>query len=182
MSEQQRDIQLLPETRKEIRVKTRGGNKELIIAVGFFALVMAGYFAIFTYKESRLGALALLDLEFQNVEKARDKELEKNLLSLEQQLQVVNPILAGHIFWTKGLGTFESLINPQVRVKSLNLTTDKISLQAVAASYIVVARQVAALFSEESFTLVNLGKVSLLQTDELEFSIELTFDKDKLLK
>ncbi|MDP3954081.1 MAG: hypothetical protein Q8Q06_01525 [bacterium] len=172
------NIQLLPATRKEVRIKKPISIKGLVFPALILMAVLTAYFGLTFYKNSILNKISSIDQEIISIENDRDKELEKELLAIDKQLATVNSVIANHITWTKGFDRFQSLINPQVQVKSFsaNTTIGKITFSAVATNYTTVAKQIAAFFSEETFKKVDVGKIGLLQTDQVEFSAEITFD------
>lgn len=178
------NIQLLPATRKELKIKRPSQAKDLIIPGIAILLVLGIYFGLYTYKNSLTDSIMLIDQELIALENTRDKELEKNILVLDQQLAIIGPLISEHVLWSKGIAKLQSLINPRVQIISLNVGTssEKVTFQAVADSYSTVAKQIAAFFSEESFKDVRLGVVKLLQSDQVDFSVEIIFDRNKLLK
>lgn len=185
MADDKRDIQLLPVTRKEIRIKTEvTKDKPLMIAGGVVVLAIALYIGVALYVSSLESSLSSVNQQLIAIENGRDKKLEKRLLNLNRQLTIIGPLLANHIKWSKGFKIFQSSINPKVRIKSLtvSLLDNKLIFNGSTDSYITVAKQIAAFFSNDTYKDIELGKVTLLKTGEVEFSAEITFDPEKMLK
>ncbi|PJE50533.1 MAG: hypothetical protein COV29_03960 [Candidatus Yanofskybacteria bacterium CG10_big_fil_rev_8_21_14_0_10_36_16] len=178
------NIQLLPATRKEVKIKRRRSFKDFIIPAGAIGIVLAIYGGLFYYKNTLMNQLTNIDQEILVVERSRDKELEKEILSLEKQLSIVGPMLNNHIFWSKGLEKIESLIKPQIEIETLSIDTVKseVSVSINALNYLIIAKQIAALFSDDVITAVSLGEMRLDQNGRITSSMRIGFDGDKLLK
>ncbi len=175
-------LQLLPETRKKIEVKVPGQNKLLVISVVILAVVLGLYFGLLFYKQSLESSVTVLDTQLFELEKTRDRDLEASILNVQQQLSVVNPLLRSHLIWSDAFERLERLTQPQVQYKSINagFNSREVLINAVAANYTTVARQVAAFYSDDSITDLSLSQVKSLPVG-IEFSIGLTFDPTKFL-
>lgn len=176
-------LQLLPETRRRIEVKLPGQNKFLVLGVVCLALVAGLYFGLLTYKKSLLSSLFSIDGKLADLEKSRNLKMETQLLDLNKQLAVINPLISSHLFWSDAFIKIQSLTQPQVQFKSVNADAlgKKISIAALAANYTTIARQIASFYTLDSITDVILSKVQSQSTGQLEFTIQLFFDPDKLL-
>lgn len=177
------NLQLLSETRKKIEVHARGDNLYLKMSIALVVLVAVIYLGARFYRSSVVSNIQSVDGDLNALEQKRDKATEDKLLTLNKKLNVVMPLIASHLYWTDALARIEKLIQPQVQFKSLSVGVNdkKINFKAEAASYTVVARQIAAFLSDQAFTNVSVGKVLSLSTGRMEFSMQLDFNQSKLL-
>lgn len=176
-------LQLLPETRKKIEVRMPGQNRPLVFGLIFVFLVAGLYLGLMFYKNSLLSSITQVDAELAALEKSRDKKLEQKLLGLKNQLSVIAPLISSHLFWSQGLTKVQSLVQPQVQFKSINVDTSaaKIVFQATAASYTTIAKQIAAFYTDDSITDIVLNKATSLPTGNIDFTMQLIFDPNKFL-
>jgi hypothetical protein len=178
-----KELQLLPETRKKIEVRRPGENKPVILSLIFTGIVLGTYLGLMFYKNSILSSISQADEQLAALEKSRDKKLEQKILSLQQQLSVVAPLINSHTFWSQGLSKIQSLIQPQVQFKFLNADGPgaKFVFQAAAANYTTVAKQIAAFYADDSITDIILSKAAILPDGNIDFTMQLTFDPAKFL-
>ena len=176
-------LQLLPETRKKIEVRIPGQNRLVILAAVFLVLILGLYFGLATYQQRLISSLSGVDTRLADLERSRDKKLERSLLDLRGQLAVINPLLAAHFFWSDAIIKIQSVTQPQVQFLSFNADVPgtKIIVKILAANYTTVARQIAALYTVDSITDVLLNKVQSQPTGRLEVTVQITFDTNKFL-
>lgn len=177
-------LQLLPQTRKKLELKIPGENKFLVLSL-LFVLVIGGiYFALYSYRVSIFNQAIAVDDQVASLEKQRNKDTEKQLLSLNQQLSVVKPLISGHIMWSQALQRIQAMIAPTVQFSSLttDLLKKSIVFKATADNYTTVAHQIAAFYRDPAISDVNLNKITNLTTGRVEFDMELSIDTDKFLK
>jgi len=160
-----------------------GRNRSLILSFVVLALVVGLYFSLLEYKQLVFSTLTSIDGQLLDLEKSRDQQLEKQLLDLNKQLVVINPLISSHLFWSDAFIKIQSLVQPQVKFNSINTDTlgKKILIVAFAANYTTVARQIASFYTIDSVTDVILNKVQSLPTGQVELTMQLFFDPDKLL-
>ncbi len=177
-------LQLLPEIRRKIDIRTPGQNKLLFFSLGFLVLLFALYGGLLIYKNSLSNDLAGVEQQLAALEQSRNKSEEMELLRLKDQLGIIKPLIESHIIWSEGLTRIQNLVNPQVQFDSLNANVSKgeYSFKALAASYAAIAKQIAAFYGDEAITDVNLGKIANLPTGRVEFSMQLNLDINKFLK
>lgn len=177
-------LQLLPETRKKIEVTIPGENRLLFIGVVFLLLAVVAVAGLYYYKNTITTKITDLDTQISNLEKNRNAEAEDKILVLNKQLSLISNIIDNHIFWTKGFGKLESLLQSQIQITSLDASTEKIDLRGIAPSYTMIAKQIAAFYSDQNNSIqdLELGNINALTNGKLEFSITLKLDKDKFLK
>ena len=176
-------LQFLPETRKKIDVKRPGQNRPLVFGFIVLGVVLGLYLGLSSYKESLLSEVTALSQQLSDLERARDKQLEIKLLDLNKQLAVINPLLNSHVFWSTAFIKIQSLVQPQVRFKSMNADglSEKILITATTDTYTTIARQIASFYAIDSVADIILNKVQSQSTGDLEFSLQITFDSDKFL-
>lgn len=177
-------IQLLPETRRKIEIKTPGENRWLYAGVTVVILVVIAVGGLLFYKGGLEEKLAQLDSDLAKLEEQRDKKVENNLLILDKQLSLITKLLNNHIFWTKALGKIEVLTNPQVQYQTFvgGVDDGKLELKALTFNYTLLAKQIAAYVSDDSIKDVDLSDVHVRTDGKLEFSLKLTFDKNKFIR
>ena len=177
-------LQLIPETRKKIDVITPGENKNLLIGGVVFAIAAALAGALYLYQNSLEDKLVSLDADIAALEQQRNKQAEQNILVFNKQLFMLSTLLNEHAYWTTAFSKIEGLT--QVRVRFGNLTAtllgNKIDFSAVADNYTTIARQIAAFISDESIKDVSLSRINTLTNGQLDFTMQITFDKSKFLK
>lgn len=177
-------LKLLPDTKRKLGIKVPGENRFLYVGSAILGAVLVTVFALGQHRSSLEKQLDQLDNRLTESERTRDKKGEQNLKILKEQMTLVSRILDEHIYWTRAFSLIESLLQRQVRFKSLSGLTDdgKIRIQGQTANYTVLAKQLAALFTDRSIVDIALGKVSVTSDGTIEFSLEITFDKSKLIQ
>ena len=160
-----------------------GRNRSLILSFVVLALVVGLYFSLLEYKQLVLSTLTSIDGQLLDLEKSRDQQLEKQLLDLNKQLVVINPLISSHLFWSDAFIKIQSLVQPQVQFKSVKTDAigKKIQINAFAANYTTVARQIASFYTLDSVTDITLSKVQSLTTGQVELAMQLFFDPNRLL-
>lgn len=176
-------LQLLPETRKKIEIRMPGQNKPLLWALLLLFLVFVAYGVLFFYNQSNMSNIDAIDQQISSIEKSRDRKQEAKLLDFNNQLAVVNPLLANHLIWSDAFVRIQGLVLPQVQFVNLNAdyVSHKLVFKALAANYTVVARQIASFYGDAALTDVSLNKISSLPTGRVEMTMQITFDANKFL-
>lgn len=177
-------LQLLPETRKKIEVITPGENRLIIIGGIILAIIAVLASGIFFYKNLLENKLASLDTKIVELEQQRNKQTEQNILIFNKQVSMLSNLLNEHAYWTTAFSKIEGLTQNQVQFNSITATlaNNKIDLKAVAANYTTIARQIAAFLSDDSIKDVDLNKVNTMTNGQLEFTMQISFYKNKFLK
>ncbi|OGN01001.1 MAG: hypothetical protein A3I26_02460 [Candidatus Yanofskybacteria bacterium RIFCSPLOWO2_02_FULL_43_10] len=180
----QNGLQLLPETRRKIEVKVPGENRFIYAGTAVLVLMLVLTGGLYFYKGMLEDTKTGLDAQIINLEKERDKKIEANLLTLSKQLSLISTLLDSHIVWSKALSKIENSLQPQVQFLSFSaaVSDNRFEFKALANNYTVVARQIAALVSDDSIKDIALNNVHVLTNGKLEFSIKLEFDKTKFIK
>jgi len=177
-------LQLLPETRKKIDIITPGENRLIAIGGIIFAIVAVLAGGMYFYQNTLENKLTSLDTEVVSLEEQRNKQAEQNILVFNKQISMLSDILNKHAYWTTAFSKIEGLTQSQVQFNSITATlaNNKIDLKATAANYTTIARQIAAFLSDESITDINLNRVNTLTNGQLEFTMQIIFDRSKFLK
>ena len=177
-------IQLLPESRRKITIKTPGENRWIYAGVTALVLVSSIAAGLAYYRGGLEDQVAGLDNNLTNLEKQRDKKVEANLLILSQQLSMTTTLLNNHVFWSKALAKVEALTQPQVQFSTFNALAEegRFEIKAFTLNYTVLAKQIAAYVSDDSIKDIDLSNVHVLTNGRLEFTIRITFDKNKFIK
>ena len=177
-------LKLLPGTKRKLGIKVPGENRFLYIGSAILGAVLVTMFALGHYQSSLEKQLGQLNDQLVESERTRDKKGEQNLKIRKERMMLVSNILEEHIYWTKAFSLIESLLQSQVRFKSFSGFTDdsKIGIQGQAANYTVLAKQLAAFFTDRSVVDISLGKVSVSPEGVVEFGLEITFDKSRLIQ
>lgn len=180
----QNGLQLLPETRRKVDLNIPGENRFVYMGTAVLILMLVSIGGLYFYKNSLENKKMGLDAEIVNLENQRDKKAEQNLLTLSKQLSLISTLLDSHVVWSKALSKVENLLQPQVQFLSFAaaVSDNRFEFKALANNYTVVARQIAALVSDDSIKDIALNDVHVLTTGKLEFSIKLEFDKTKFIK
>src|SRR3989344_1834835 len=171
----QNGLQLLPETRRKIAIKVPGENRFISTGITIIVLMLVLSGGLFYYKISLENKMSGLDLELAALEKKRDNKVESNLLILDKQLSLISNLLDSHVVWSKALSKIESLLQPQVQFVSFSAAVgdNRFEFKALATSFTVVAKQIAAFASDPSIRDVSLNDVHVLTSGRLEFSVKL---------
>lgn len=176
-------LQLLPQSRRKIDISVPGENRFIFTGAIILFLAIILLAGLMYYKNTREQALTSLDGQITALESQRDKATEGKIVALNQQIGFVSQLLSNHVFWSKGLERFGGMLNPQVYLESLAVSTSeqKMTFQATAPNYSAIARQIAAFVASNSVVDVTLGEIKTLTAGKLEFSMILYFDRTKLL-
>lgn len=180
------NIQLLPENRRRVDIKNPGSSNLFILGVIVLSAII-GISLLLHFRAARLErSLSTVNEEIMALEKSRDKNLEKELLVFKKQLSLISGVLDNHIHWTNAMTRIESLLQAQTQFKTLTLDTtgarSTLEVNALAPSYTVIAKQLAAFISDVDITDVLLKQVKTTPAGKVEFSLQLDFDTNKYLK
>lgn len=183
MREQKQNIQLLAESRRSLKIKRPGENRMIFIGLGVLILVGLAYGGLRFYFH-RLGAqLTNVSDQIVNLESQRDKSLEKEIVAINQRLSLAGQLINNHIVISNGLAKLQSLTPLSVQYTRLSIKTtgQEIAIGAVAPTYTVIAKQIAGILEDGSFDSVFLGSIGRNTAGFLEYNLNLTFLKNKLI-
>ncbi len=177
-------IQLLPETRRHIEIRTPGENRLLTIGVIAIVVMLAAYVGFRIYEQSLTSDLATVDGQLLTLEQTRDKATEQELLTFNQQATLMGTLLKNHVFWSQVFTRLERMLQGQVQLASLSGSVAKqdISFTAHAGSYSDVAHQIASFLADDEITDVTIGGIKAVNTGGVDFTMTVQFAKQLLLK
>lgn len=181
----QNGIQLLPESRKEIEVKIPGENRLLFLGSAVLIIVVVLFVGLNLYVSSFQAKIDSLDSELKILDSQRDKPAEQLILLAKDQFTAVEGIVSNHIVWSHILRKFQIKTSPQFQFKVMkgSFAENKADIEAEAANYTVIARQISSYLSEEIVKDIKLNEIKLLPSGRISVNMRIIFDqKDILLK
>lgn len=176
-------LQLLPENRKRIDIVIPGENRLTYIGAILIVLVLVVAGGLWLYSESLATKITNQVDELASLEKTRNPDAEKKLITLSKQFSITSQIIKNHAYWSIGLSKIESALQNNIQFKSFTatLTEGSLNIQALSDNYTTIARQLAAFIADDSITDVTLNGVNALTSGKLDFNTKITFDKTKFL-
>ncbi len=181
------DITLIPKDYKE---KVEGKTIFSKIAILAFVLLILGllvYGGLFFLKESLDSQLVDLRGQIEKLDGQKDKEFEGKVISLEKALKSLKTILNNHFYWSSLVSKLESLVVPQITFSSLDgksLEDGSISLvlKGSAPGYTYLAKQMVSFSQDDLVSNVKASGITLGTEGGIEFTLDINFLKDILLK
>jgi len=176
-------ISLLPESRRRIEISIPGENRAIYFGIGVVLMVFLLFAGVKIYTAYLNNKLSEIENEINLIEGQRNKEFEREALVLNQQFALVGNLLNKHLIWSNVLARVQGRIPSQVQFQTLlgDASESKIEIKGWAVNYTTIAKQIAALLSDETVADISLDKVSTFPTGVLEYNIKILFDKDKFL-
>jgi hypothetical protein len=173
------ELELLPEKTKKVELKTK---RNLGPSIFFLIIVLVLYGGLFLFNRSLKTKIGELEAQFATV--SRDKSQEKRIEEAALKLNQSRLLLDQHLLWSKGLKKIQSLTLPSVQFQSLaaSLAESRLEFRAVAPTLAAVAKQAANFLADESIQDLSLNQIKFLTNGQTEFTIRLTFDRNKFLK
>lgn len=155
-------LQLLPDTRRKIEVRTPGENRMLIFGFIAMAVVAGLYFGLTMYIEGLNQEISDVDGQIIALEERRNKKAEAELSTLFKQVQIISGILDSHAFFSRAFEKLELLVSPKIELETAQITSGekRITLEISAASYGDVARQISSFLSEGGVKDLEVGQLS----------------------
>lgn len=183
MPEQGGTISLLPESRRKLEIKVPGENQPIYYGLGIVLVVILFFAGMKFYTVSLTSQLADIENEINTVETQRDKKFEQELLVLSKQFSLAGNLLLNHLIWSNVLINLQNLTSPQTQLKTIfgNTNDSKLEISGRAANYTTIAKQMAALFSNEAVIDISLDKISTFSTGVLEYNLRVFFNKTNFL-
>lgn len=174
---------MLPESRRKLEIKVPGENRAVYFGLSVVFVVILLFSGIKFYTSYLNNKLSEIDNELNLTENQRDKEFEKEVLVLNKQFALMGDILSKHFIWSNVVAKVQSRIPSQIQFKNLlgDAREHKMEISGRAVNYTTIAKQIAALLSDESVIDVSLDKVSSFSTGILEYNLRIFFDDTFLL-
>ena len=181
--EQGGTISLLPESRRRLEISVPGENKPIYYGASVVLLVLLIFAGMKLYSAALTGKLSDIENEISQNEAQRDKKFEQEALVLKKQFSLVGNILSKHLIWSNAVLTVQNLTPPQIQLETLlgDAHEARLDIKGKATTYTVIAKQMAALLSNEGVVDIALDKVSTFSTGVLEYNMRVFFNKDKFL-
>ncbi len=174
-------LQLLPETRKRIEVRTPGENRLVTIGLVLVGVVALMYFGINSYVSSLNDQVTGIDVQIKGLEDQRDKKTEENLVALSKQSQLVSGIMSNHLFFTQAFSKLENILQSKIQLEGVQVSAveQTISFKAHSTSYIAIAKQILAFYTDDGVKDVDVGKITGDNGGQLSFNVSLKLDTNK---
>ena len=176
-------LQLLPNTRKSIKIRIPGENRLVYIGGALIALVLVIYGGLWFYGQNLQSRVNDADNQLVSLDKSRNLQNENQLLTLSKQITTASQVLNGHVHWSNAFSKIEAELQPNVQFESISglLSDDSMQIRAQTDNYSTIAKQIAAFVADDSIKDISLGNVSTLTNGKLDFSAKITFDQAKFL-
>lgn len=182
------EITLIPKDYKKEKVSLESVfSKAGILVVILIFLSLLVYGGLFFYNRSLSGQLSTLQGQIEEIDKQRDEKFEKEVVSLEKVLKNLKIILKNHFYWTNIFSALENLAVPQLSFSDFSGKVEvdgsvNLLLKGKTMGYTYLAKQMLSLSQEELVSKIELLGVTLGTEGGLEFSLNVIFLKDILLK
>lgn len=185
MPDNSQSVSLLSESRRKLEIKVPGENRWVFIGLAVVATVLIIWGAFQLYLKNLESNLAEFNNSIVELDRARDKKFEKELLTLDRQFGLTGELLRKHIIWSGALAKIQSLTPAlsQFVGFSANAAENKLNAKVLAPSYTVIAKHIGALLSDKdkAFKDVDLNKITGRPSGQWEYDLQITFDSQKLL-
>ena len=175
-------IQLLPEARTDVTITVPGANRWFLIGALFLILSLAIYGGLYFYASGFADKINAIDTEFKSLDSSRNKVNEAQLLVLKGQLSTVGQVLDNHIVWTNLLAKVQNKTSPQIQYKSLAIQFNErtLNIEAEAANFTVIAKQISSYYAEDSVENVNLAESGILNNGHIGFRLQVVVKPNQL--
>lgn len=181
------DISLIPKEYKAgfnlrtIFSKTRSFVTVLIL------LSLLVYGGLFLYGKSLGANLEDLQNQAEELNKKRDVDFEKKVILLEKALGNLKIILKNHLYWSNLFSELGQLTVPQVSFLDFRGTIENdgsitLSLKGSIPGYTYLAKQMVSFGQEKLVSNIEVSGINLGTQGGIEFTLNINFLKDILLK
>lgn len=163
-----------------MRFSSRVSDVFFLISLIFFFLAVFGSGGVFIFRYTANRKIGELDEERQRLEEDLRPHLIDQVLALSRRIETARAALGGHIFPSNTFEFLESATLPQVRFTSFGYSFDakRVDLNAEAASYATLARQIRVLEARKEVEKVDFGGLSLGDKGLVQFKISIIFHED----
>ncbi|MDO8600525.1 MAG: hypothetical protein Q7R73_02815 [bacterium] len=163
-----------------IRFSSRVSDTFFLISLIFFFLAVFGAGGVFVFQYVAKQRIEGLDAEREKLEGELRPNLIDQVLLLSRRLEAARMVLGKHVFSSNVFEFLESATLPQVRFTSFGYSFDarRIDLNAEAASYATLSRQIQILEARKEVEKVDFGGLSLGQGGLVNFKISVIFHED----
>ena len=183
MPEQGGTISLLPESRRKLEIKIPGEKRPIYYGASVVLLVLLIFGGLKLFSSALTGKLSEIENAISLSEGQRDKKFEQEALVLKKQFSLAGNILTKHLIWSNALTVVQNLTPPQVQIETFlgDAHEARLDIKGRSVNYTTIAKQIAALLSNEAVLDVSLDKVATFSSGVLEYNMRIFFNKDKFL-
>ena len=174
----------MPETqRRPSLVSYTSGNRFFWVGVSIGVLIVITTAILSSYAANLQDKVDDLDGQLRQTEEQRDKDTERTLVNVKQQLRVVGTLLESKRYWSQALDRMQDMLRLSVQLDRMEATAadGTIAFHAIADSYATVARQLRAFIDGEGVTDVEVGSVQTTSGGGVEFDAKLIIDTNNVL-
>lgn len=182
------ELSLIPRDYK----KGKAGLESVLPRAGILVIILIVlslliYGGLFFYNRSLDSQLYELQGQVDEIDRQRDKEFEKEVVSLEKALKSLKIILRSHFYWSNLFSKLENLAVPLVSFSDFSGGIDKdgsisLLLSGKSSGYTYLAKQMASFNQEGLISETSLSGVELGTEGGIEFGLITKFLRDILLQ
>lgn len=163
-----------------IRFSSRLSDTFFLVSLIFFFLTVFGSGGVLVFRYAANQKIAGLEKERETLTGELRPHLIDQALDISLRLEAGRAILGKHIFSSNVFEFLEANTLPQVRFISFGYSFDarRVDVNAEAASYATLARQIRVLESRKEVEKVDFGGLSLGEKGLVNFKISIIFQED----
>lgn len=163
-----------------MRFSSRVSDVFFLAALIFFFLAVFGSGGVLVFQYTANQKIDALKTEREKLESDLRPHLIDQVLELSRRIEAAQTALGNHIFPSNIFEFLESATLPQVRFTSFGYSFDakRVDLNAEAASYATLARQIRVLEGRKEVEKVDFGGLSLGDKGFVNFKISIIFGED----
>ncbi len=181
------DVSLIPKESKSKSIFVTIFSKIGIWVIVLLFLSLGAYGALYYYNNSLNAEFQDLKDQVEEMNKQRDAEFEKKVLSLERRMLFFEDVFENHTYWSNVFSKLEEVTIPQVRFKDFNGRVSKdgsvnIDLDGHTSGYTYLAKQMVSFLDDKLVSNLEVSNLSLTSEGGIEFSFNVNFLKDILNK
>lgn len=160
----------------------QGGSILFYLSLLIFFAALAGYGGLALLNNAQEKAREELIAQVRTKEEELRPELLNQIFLLDARIKNMRALLSQHLFPSNVLSFLETHTHPQVQFLNLNFSGDarKLDMTGEAASYAVLAEQIAALEGDPNVSGVEFGGLSLGAKNLVNFKIAIIFKPNLL--
>lgn len=154
----------------------RGQSPLFFIVLALFVITAAAYGGLFFL--NRAQNRVRQELKTEVTQKIDDLSQDANqIFTLENRLNSLQTVLAGHVFSSKVFQFLETRTHPQVRFTDFILqeSPDQVSVGAETTGFVALAQQIFILQGDPQVNSVSFGGLSISERNFLEFRLIIAF-------
>lgn len=186
--EKEKEISLIPTDYKGEKVGLAPISSKIgILVVVLLILSLLAYGGLTFYNKSLNSQLKEVKDQVAELEKQRDKDFEKEIESLNRALKNLKTALENHYYWSNLFSKLSELTVPLVSFSGFagQLTENNlvnVVLSGKTAGYTYLAKQMTSFSQDKLVSGIKVLGITLGTKGGVEFSLDINFLKDILLK